>query len=186
MASEPYWAAAPSRRISMRSTAALGMALRSTPTVPRPKVPLTCTRALEWRRLPLISTSTWSGPRPRRLAGLMWSVPSAMVWWDALKEGANWRRVWLISVWPDWSISRAEMMSTGAGVSTAVRTVARAHYHELVAKLQNALGELEIHRHRFSLTDPHRLLRRPVADEGGLQGMIAGSHLELEGSVRCP
>src|SRR2546430_4677838 len=52
IASDPYWAAAPSRSTSMRSIAAAGIALRSTPTVPRPNVPLTCTSALEWRRLP--------------------------------------------------------------------------------------------------------------------------------------
>src|SRR3989441_3067211 len=86
MASEPYWAAAPSRSTSIRSIAAAGIAFRSTPTVPRPNVPLTCTNALEWRRLPLTSTSTWSGPRPRRLAGLMWSEPSEMVWCDARSE----------------------------------------------------------------------------------------------------
>src|SRR5216117_857146 len=61
IASEPYWAAAPSRSTSIRSIAAAGIAFRSTPTVPRPNVPLTCTNALEWRRLPLTSTSTWSG-----------------------------------------------------------------------------------------------------------------------------
>ena len=47
IASEPYWAEAPSRSTSMRSIAAAGIAFRSTPTVPRPKVPLTCTSALE-------------------------------------------------------------------------------------------------------------------------------------------
>src|SRR5439155_600791 len=63
MASEPYWAAAPSRSTSIRSIAAAGIAFRSTPTVPRPNVPLTCTNALEWRRLPLTRTSTWSETR---------------------------------------------------------------------------------------------------------------------------
>jgi hypothetical protein len=46
IASDPYWAAAPSRRISMRSIALAGMALRSTPVEPRPMVPLTLTSAL--------------------------------------------------------------------------------------------------------------------------------------------
>ena len=39
IASEPYWAAAPSRSTSIRSIAAAGIAFRSTPTVPRPNVP---------------------------------------------------------------------------------------------------------------------------------------------------
>src|SRR5437899_296974 len=89
IASEPYWAAAPSRSTSIRSMADVGIAFKSTPTVPRPNVPLTNTSALVCRRLPLTRTSTWSGPRPRRLAGLMWSVPSAMVWCDALNDGAT-------------------------------------------------------------------------------------------------
>ncbi len=38
IASEPYWAAAPSRKISMRSMAAMGIAFKSTPVEPRPIV----------------------------------------------------------------------------------------------------------------------------------------------------
>src|SRR6266550_1840161 len=123
MASEPYWAAAPSRSTSIRSIAAAGIAFRSTPTVPRPNVPLTCTNALEWRRLPLTRTSTWSGPRPRRLAGLMWSEPSAMVWCDALNDGASVARIWFTSVWPVSCTACDVITSTGTGVSTAVRDV---------------------------------------------------------------
>src|SRR2546426_9821406 len=123
MASEPYWAAAPSRNTSIRSMAAAGIAFKSTPTVPRPNVPLTCTSAGGCRRLPLTSTSTWSGPRPRRLAGLMWSEPSAMVWWDALNDGASVARIWFTSVWPVSCTSWEVMTSTGTGVSTAVRDV---------------------------------------------------------------
>src|SRR3989442_1072227 len=123
MASDPYCADAPSRSTSIRSMAAVGIAFRSTRTVPRPKVPFTCTSALACRRLPLTSTSTWSGPRPRRLAGLMWSDPSAMVWCEALNEGASVARIWLTSVWPLSAISCVEITSTGTGVSTAVRDV---------------------------------------------------------------
>src|SRR5437667_1874744 len=123
MASEPYWAAAPSRNTSIRSIAAAGIAFKSTPTVPRPNVPFTCTSAGGCRRLPLTSTSTWSGPRPRRLAGLMWSEPSAMVWWDALNDGASVARIWFTSVWPVSCTSWEVMTSTGTGVSTAVRDV---------------------------------------------------------------
>jgi len=38
MASEPYWAAAPSRRTSMFLTIAVGMVFRSTADEPRPMV----------------------------------------------------------------------------------------------------------------------------------------------------
>ena len=41
MASEPYWAAAPSRSTSILSIAADGIAFRSTLCAPRPIVPLT-------------------------------------------------------------------------------------------------------------------------------------------------
>jgi hypothetical protein len=47
MASEPYCAEAPSRRTSMRSTATVGMAFRSTAAEPRPIEPLTLTSAEE-------------------------------------------------------------------------------------------------------------------------------------------
>ena len=46
IASEPYCAAAPSRRTSIRLIAPSGYALRSVPTVPRPNVPLTWSSAL--------------------------------------------------------------------------------------------------------------------------------------------
>ena len=48
----------------MWSMALGGMALMSTGTVPAKLLSVSST-ALVWRRLPLISTSTWSGARPR-------------------------------------------------------------------------------------------------------------------------
>ena len=57
IASDPYWAAAPSLRTSMRSIAAIGMAFMSVPAVPRPTEVLTCSSALLWRRLPFTSTN---------------------------------------------------------------------------------------------------------------------------------
>ena len=53
----------------------------------------------------------------------MWSDPSAMVWCEALNDGARVARIWLTSVWPLSAISCAEITSTGTGVSTAVRDV---------------------------------------------------------------
>jgi len=70
MASEPYWALAPSRRISMRSMAASGMAFRSVPVLPRPRDPKMLMSDDWWRRLPLMSTSVWSGPRPPDAGGI--------------------------------------------------------------------------------------------------------------------
>ena len=69
IASEPYCAAAPSRRISMRSIMDDGIALRSTGAEPRPTKPLTLTSALLWRRLPLTSTSVWSGAEAAQRGG---------------------------------------------------------------------------------------------------------------------
>ena len=89
IASEPYCAAAPSRSTSMRSIADTGIAFRSTPVDPRPMLPFRCTSALWWRRLPLTSTSTWSGPRPRSVAGRTVSVPSVIVGRGKLNDGAS-------------------------------------------------------------------------------------------------
>ena len=119
MASEPYWAAAPSRRTSMRSIAETGIALRSTPVEPRPMLPLRCTSALVCRRLPLMSTSTWSGPRPRRVAGRTESVPSVMVGRGKLKDGASFWMTCMVSLRPVASICRAVMMSTGTAFSAS-------------------------------------------------------------------
>ena len=119
IASEPYWAAAPSRRISMRSIADTGIALRSAPVDPRPIVPFTWTRAVVCRRLPLISTRTWSGPRPRRLAGRTDAEPSAIVVRGKLNEGARRWITCMVSVAPVASICRAVMMSTGTAPSAS-------------------------------------------------------------------
>jgi hypothetical protein len=85
----------------------------------------TLTSACWWRRLPLTSTSTWSDPRPRRVAGRMMSVPSLMVVREKLKLGATICRIWPTSVAPvEVSTSRL-MTSTGAAVSSAVRPFTR-------------------------------------------------------------
>ena len=72
----------------MFSMAEAGMALRSTPLEPRPTVLFALTSALAWRRLPLTMTSSWSGPRPRSVAGRTESVPSLMVGRGKLNDGA--------------------------------------------------------------------------------------------------
>ena len=76
IASDPYWADAPSRRTSIRSRAAVGTVLRSTAAAPRPTELLTLSDAEEWARMLLISTSVSSGDRPRNVAGRIASVAS--------------------------------------------------------------------------------------------------------------
>jgi hypothetical protein len=122
MASEPYCAAAPSRRISMRSMALGGMAFRSTAVEPRPTVPLTLTSALPCRRLPLSSTSSWSGARPRSVAGRTWSVPSAMVARGKFTEGASRWMICAVSVSPVCWISSEVTTSTGTGALSTERS----------------------------------------------------------------
>ena len=76
MASDPYCAAAPSRSTSMRASAAAGRLRRSVPPVPYPITPSsTRSHAMLCRRLPLTSTSVWSGASPRKVAAL-WAAPS--------------------------------------------------------------------------------------------------------------
>ena len=88
-------------------------------------LPFTLMSALAWRRLPLTSTSTWSGPRPRSVAGRVWSVPSEMVARGKLNEGASAWMIWAVSVRPVCLISAAVSTSTGTGASVEVRSAAR-------------------------------------------------------------
>lgn len=125
MASEPYWAAAPSRNTSMRSMAETGMALMSVPAEPRPMVCCTFTSACWWRRLPLISTSTWSGPRARSVAGRMMSVPSLMKVREKLNDGCSICRICPSSCAPLRWMSSEPSTSTGASVSSSTRPTAR-------------------------------------------------------------
>ena len=56
-----------------------GMAFKSDPTPPLPKVPLAFVKEEVCLLLTLMSTSTWSGPRPCKEAGSMWSDPSEYI-----------------------------------------------------------------------------------------------------------
>ncbi len=58
IASEPYCAAAPSLKTSILLIAAAGIAFKSVPTEPRPKVPLTFTKEEVCLLFPLINTNT--------------------------------------------------------------------------------------------------------------------------------
>jgi hypothetical protein len=87
IASEPYWAAAPSRSTWMFLTASSGIAFMSVPVLPRLRAPKMLTSEVLWRRLPFISTRVWSEPRPRSAAESTRSAPSAPVWRVELNEG---------------------------------------------------------------------------------------------------
>jgi len=81
MASEPYWAEAPSRRTSTWPIAIWGIAFMSTPEEPGAELPKTCTEAVLWRRFPLIRTSAWSGLMPRSWKGRRPEERSAICSW---------------------------------------------------------------------------------------------------------
>ena len=120
IASEPYCAAAPSRSTSIDWMADRGIALMSVPAEPRPMVCCTLTSACWWRRLPFTSTSSWSGPRPRSVAGRMMSVPSLMKVVVKLKDGSSSCSTLPSSSEPaDWR-SFALIRPTGTAVSSAV------------------------------------------------------------------
>ena len=101
MASEPYWAEAPSRSTSIRSIALTGIAFRSTPLEPAamPYAKL-FTRAVWCRRHPFSKTSVWSGLRPRRVKGRTMSLASVTLWRGKLTEAASACRIWLVSLVP--------------------------------------------------------------------------------------
>ena len=125
IASEPYWAAAPSRSTSMWWMADIGIALMSVPAEPRPTVCCTLTSACWWRRLPFTSTSSWSGPRPRSVAGRMMSVPSLMKVVLKLNEGSSSCSALPSSSVPVEARSFAPTSPTGTEVSRAERAAPR-------------------------------------------------------------
>ena len=121
IASEPYCAEAPSRRISIRSIAAAGNAAQSTACEPWFTVPsgASCrfTSAERCRRMPFISTRVWSGDRLRRLTGRISAVPSAIGKRCVFNDGAmrvsdsvRSNDAWFCTVLPDRT-------STGDSVS---------------------------------------------------------------------
>src|SRR5690606_35570360 len=121
IASDPYNGAAPSRNTSIRFIAEIGMAFKSTFELPRPVVPFKCTKALLWRRLPLINTSVWSGDKPRSDAGRTASEPSVTEDVGKLNLGTAYCSARAVYVIPLAARSSAEIISTGAEPSVAVR-----------------------------------------------------------------
>ena len=125
IASDPYCDEAPSRSTSIRSIASAGIEFRSTAAEPRPIVPLMLSSAAVCRRLPLTSTSVWSGDSPRRVAGRNASEPSAMAGWGKLKLGTSLLRILLVSTWPPSVSISPDRTSTGTGELATVRVVER-------------------------------------------------------------
>ena len=126
MASEPYWAAAPSRSTSIRLTAGEEICDRSGPCEPTFRAsPVTCTSAERCMRLPLISTRIWSAGRPRRFGGRTKAEasPKRLRFW--LNDGTSVFRM-LCSCGDGWALkSSALNTSIGTALSATVRSVRR-------------------------------------------------------------
>ena len=121
IASEPYCAAAPSLKISIRSTASDGMLFKSVTTVPLPIVTLLLI-AENWCLLfPFIKTNDWSGDMPFNVAGsAKFATPFIPVLAE-LNEGDVNCAICPKSVWPVACNSFALTTSTGTGRDTSVR-----------------------------------------------------------------
>ena len=125
MASEPYWADAPSRSTSTWRNATAGITAMSGPCAPSATpLPNHAMAAARWRRLPFTSTSVWSGAKLRRFAGREIVAASAMGWMFTLYDGAMFRSRLLRSVGPWLTKSVEAMASTGTG--DAVTALGRA------------------------------------------------------------
>ena len=98
------------------------MALTSGPWAPEetppPRKLMTAARC---RRLPLTSTSVWSGDRPRRFAGRIRVAASLIGCALTLYAGISVRSMSVVSPRPWREKSPPEMMSSGASVSPPVR-----------------------------------------------------------------
>src|SRR3984893_8592579 len=97
MASEPYCADAPSRRISSDLTAMDGIELRSGPCEPNANSVsppwYTCTSAERFMRLPLSITSISSAGRPRNDGERTKLEASEIAFWPTINEGTRLDRV---------------------------------------------------------------------------------------------
>ena len=126
MASDPYWAAAPSRSTSICRSAIAGIVEMSAPCAPS-ATPLPCQAmtAPRWRRFPFTSTSVWSGARPRRLAGRTTAARSPSSCGLTLNEGRSTRN-WLPRFESPWrTTSAAGTTSIGTADSVTDRGRAR-------------------------------------------------------------
>ena len=123
MASDPYWAEAPSRRTSTWLTAMAGKVAMSGACAPSatplpPKRTITADRC---RLLPLTRTSVWSGARLRMLAGREMVAASLIGSEVTLYDGTTLRKRVLRSVSPCRARSVTGTTSIGTIDSAAVR-----------------------------------------------------------------
>ena len=126
IASEPYWAEAPSRSISACLSAMPGMSAMSGPWEPSARpLPYHVITAVRCRRFPFTSTRVWSGARPRRLAGRAKVAASLIGWMFTLNDGLTLRSRSAKSVAPWFTISPLGITTTGTGDSVTVLGCAR-------------------------------------------------------------
>ena len=114
IASDPYWAAAPSRSTSACRMAIEGMTEMSGPCEPSAMpLPSQVMTAARWRRLPLTKMSVWSGAKLRKFAGRTTVAASLMGWVLMLKDGMTVRNWPTRSRLPCRTRSLVLMTSTG-------------------------------------------------------------------------
>src|SRR5471032_668351 len=120
MASEPYWAAAPSCSTSTWSMALIGMKSRSAGAAPV-LIPLMFKVALVWRRLPLTSTSTSAALRPRRFGARAMPLASQPVFSGRVRDGMTALRASIRPGLPVLCSCLALTTSIGTGLLVTVR-----------------------------------------------------------------
>ena len=127
MASEPYWAAAPSRSTSTCPRAMAGMVEMSGACEPYATPLPPCQSMIDerWRRLPLTRISVWSGARLRSMAGRTTVDAPPMGWVLTLNDGMTVRSCSFRSPAPWRPRSAADSTSTGTGDEVTVRGSAR-------------------------------------------------------------
>ena len=127
IASEPYCAAAPSRSTSTWRSAMAGITEMSGPWEPyaTPLPPCHSSTEERWRRLPLMSTSVWSGARLRSMAGRTTVEAPWIGWVLELNDGMTVRSCSFRSPAPRRRRSVDDRTSTGTADSVALRGAAR-------------------------------------------------------------
>ena len=127
IASEPYCAAAPSRSTSTWRSAMAGITDMSGPWDPyaTPLPPCHSRTEERWRRLPLMSTSVWSGARLRSMAGRTTVEAPWIGWVLVLNDGMTVRSWSFRSPAPRLTRSVADSTSTGTADSVTLRGRAR-------------------------------------------------------------
>ena len=127
IASEPYCAAAPSRSTSTWRSAMAGITDMSGPWEPyaTPLPPCHSRTEDRCRRLPLMSTSVWSGARLRSMAGRTTVEAPWIGWVLVLNDGMTVRSCCFRSPAPRRRRSVDDRTSTGTADSVALRGAAR-------------------------------------------------------------